>query len=96
MTECMFQNLLCFLMLHRHRIWHSRLGVSLPSESIISNKGVTTLLHAVALLHLVATNTQPTKLSVLVIYPLVIMSAERSSDPILTFAEEMIEAQMIN
>ena len=90
MTERMLQNLLCFLILHRCRIWHSRLDVSLPSESIISNKGVATLLYPVALLHIIATNMQPTKLSLLSIYPLVRMSAEKSSDPILSFVEEMI------
>lgn len=46
-----------------------------------------------ALCHLVATNMQLTKLAVLVIYSLVKMSAERPSDPILTFAEEMVKAQ---
>ena len=86
----MLQNLLCFLILHRCRICHSRLDVSLPSESIISNKGVATLLYTVALLHIIATNMQPAKLSLLSIYPLVRMSAEKSSDPILSFVEEMI------
>lgn len=90
MTECMLQNLLCFLILYRYRVWHLRLNVSLLSETSISNKGVTTLLYTVALLHSIATNMQPTKLSLLSIYPLVRMSAEKSSDPILSFVEEII------
>lgn len=74
-------------------VLHSKFDVSLLNESIISNKCAHYCFVTTDLLHLAATNMQPTKLNVLVIYPLVRMSTERPSDPLVIFAEEMINVQ---